>query len=144
MVKEDTARLVVGVDIGGTFTDLVALGEQGLVCSKSATTSDAPTRGVVDCLRLAGLTADAVTELLADHPLNGADDVGVEAHAVAVESADRHEIHSRGYALVIAGHREAAARDDGADMCAVAVRISDIAAIGFEQRRRVIARLLAR
>jgi len=64
MVKEDTARLVVGVDIGGTFTDLVALGEQGLVCSKSATTSDAPTRGVVDCLRLAGLTADAVTELL--------------------------------------------------------------------------------
>lgn len=63
-MKAEGVRVVVGVDIGGTFTDLVAIGEQGLVCSKSATTTDAPTRGVVDCLRLAGLAPDAVAELL--------------------------------------------------------------------------------
>jgi N-methylhydantoinase A len=55
---------VVGVDIGGTFTDLVAFGEQGLVCSKSATTADAPANGVADCLKLAGLAPHDVAELL--------------------------------------------------------------------------------
>jgi N-methylhydantoinase A len=61
---ERGSQVVVGVDIGGTFTDLVAFGEQGLVCSKSATTTDAPTRGVADCLRLAGLAPEGVSELL--------------------------------------------------------------------------------
>ncbi|MGH8220263.1 MAG: hydantoinase/oxoprolinase family protein [Steroidobacteraceae bacterium] len=55
---------VAGVDIGGTFTDLVAFGEQGLVCSKTATTADAPVRGVADCLKIAGLAPDALSELL--------------------------------------------------------------------------------
>jgi N-methylhydantoinase A len=55
---------VVGVDIGGTFTDLVAFGEQGLVCSKSMTTAESPTEGVAECLRLAALAPDGVSELL--------------------------------------------------------------------------------
>lgn len=55
---------VVGVDIGGTFTDLVAYTGRGLVCSKSATTVDAPTRGVTDCLTLAGLVPEELSELL--------------------------------------------------------------------------------
>lgn len=55
---------VVGVDIGGTFTDLVAFAGGQLVCSKSATTVDAPTQGVADCLKLAGLAPEGLSELL--------------------------------------------------------------------------------
>ena len=61
---KESGLQVVGVDIGGTFTDLVAFGAQGLICSKSATTTDAPSQGVADCLELAGLAPASVAELL--------------------------------------------------------------------------------
>lgn len=47
----------VAVDIGGTFTDLVAYSEKSekLLYSKSLTTYDTLSRGVFDCVKLAGL-----------------------------------------------------------------------------------------
>ena len=47
----------VGIDVGGTFTDLVALSRQGLVVVKAASTPDAPERGIWDAYERAGLTA---------------------------------------------------------------------------------------
>ncbi|MEK9679982.1 MAG: hydantoinase/oxoprolinase N-terminal domain-containing protein [Rhodospirillaceae bacterium] len=38
-------RQSVGVDIGGTFTDLVAIRDGGIVVSKSSTIVDDPTTG---------------------------------------------------------------------------------------------------
>lgn len=55
---------VAGVDIGGTFTDLVAFTGAGLVCSKSVTVAEAPAEGVAECLKLAGLAPEALSELL--------------------------------------------------------------------------------
>jgi N-methylhydantoinase A len=49
----------VGVDVGGTFTDLVALGPRGLVVSKVPSTPDAPERGIWDAYDAAGLEANA-------------------------------------------------------------------------------------
>jgi len=46
-------KLRIGVDIGGTFTDCVVLGEQGArLTVKSLTTPDNPAQGVIDCLHL--------------------------------------------------------------------------------------------
>ena len=46
-------KLRVGVDIGGTFTDCVVLGESGArLTVKSLTTPDNPAQGVMDCLDL--------------------------------------------------------------------------------------------
>ncbi len=45
----------VGVDVGGTFTDLVAVGPRGLIVSKVASTPDAPERGIWDAYERAGL-----------------------------------------------------------------------------------------
>jgi N-methylhydantoinase A len=45
----------VGVDVGGTFTDLVALGPRGLVVAKVPSTPDAPERGIWDALDAAAL-----------------------------------------------------------------------------------------
>jgi N-methylhydantoinase A len=56
------SRLTIAVDIGGTFTDLVAFGEAGerLHSTKSLTTYERLSNGVEDCLRKAGLdVADA-------------------------------------------------------------------------------------
>jgi N-methylhydantoinase A len=48
----------IAVDIGGTFTDLVAVDDQGgVVRSKALTTPDDLTRGIDDCLRAAGARA---------------------------------------------------------------------------------------
>ncbi len=42
----------IAVDIGGTFTDLVAVDDEGKVSrSKSLTTPDDLARGIQDCLR---------------------------------------------------------------------------------------------
>jgi N-methylhydantoinase A len=51
------SSLTIAIDIGGTFTDLVALGEAGqrLHYTKSLTTYDRLSNGVEDCLRKAGL-----------------------------------------------------------------------------------------
>jgi len=44
----------VGIDVGGTFTDLVALDKQGLIVIKTASTPDAPERGIWDVYAQAG------------------------------------------------------------------------------------------
>src|SRR5699024_12748224 len=49
-----SAGLTVGVDIGGTFTDLCVLGHDGIVAvGKTLTTHDEPAAGVEDVLRRA-------------------------------------------------------------------------------------------
>lgn len=54
----------VGIDIGGTFTDLVGLRDGEIVIDKTSTTPDDPTRGVADAL--AGVETDisAITDFL--------------------------------------------------------------------------------
>ncbi len=59
----------VGVDIGGTFTDLVALGQDGAVHTRKASSSvDDYARAILDGLRDlcrdAGLSPAAVAEVL--------------------------------------------------------------------------------
>ncbi len=45
----------VGVDVGGTFTDLVVLGPRGLGVAKVLSTPEAPERGIWDAYEAAGL-----------------------------------------------------------------------------------------
>jgi N-methylhydantoinase A len=45
----------VGVDVGGTFTDLVALSPKGLIVTKVPSTPEAPERGIWDAYERAGL-----------------------------------------------------------------------------------------
>jgi len=54
----------VGIDIGGTFTDLVGLRNGEIVIDKTSTTPDDPTRGVADAL--SGVDADisAISDFL--------------------------------------------------------------------------------
>jgi N-methylhydantoinase A len=51
----------IGVDVGGTFTDLVALGPRGLTVLKVPSTPDAPERGIWDAYGQAGLSAPPET-----------------------------------------------------------------------------------
>src|SRR3982750_2491310 len=46
----------VGVDVGGTFTDLVSISAKGLVVTKGPSTPDAPERGIWDAYEKAGLS----------------------------------------------------------------------------------------
>ncbi len=55
---------IVGVDIGGTFTDLVGCIDGRIVTSKTSTTPADPTRGVADSLQLAGTALDSLSEVL--------------------------------------------------------------------------------
>src|SRR5215471_20723473 len=55
---------VVGIDIGGTFTDLVGCVEGRIVTSKTSTVPADPTRGVAESLSLAGCRMPALDELL--------------------------------------------------------------------------------
>lgn len=55
---------ITGVDIGGTFTDLVGYVDGAIVTSKSSTTPADPTRGVADTLRLAGCSLPNLDEVL--------------------------------------------------------------------------------
>jgi N-methylhydantoinase A len=55
---------IVGVDIGGTFTDLVGCIDGKIVTSKSSTTPADPTRGVADTLRLAKCDLPGLGEVL--------------------------------------------------------------------------------
>src|SRR5262247_3790112 len=55
---------VVGVDIGGTFTDLVGCVDGRIVTSKTSTVPADPTRGVADSLSLAGCAMPRLDELL--------------------------------------------------------------------------------
>lgn len=53
----------LGVDVGGTFTDLVALGEDGLTTVKVPSTPRDQSRGVLDAIRRSGVETHAVQAL---------------------------------------------------------------------------------
>jgi N-methylhydantoinase A len=55
---------IVGVDIGGTFTDLVGCVDGRIVTSKCSTVPADPTRGVAESLSLAGCRMPELAELL--------------------------------------------------------------------------------
>src|SRR3954467_3779318 len=55
---------IVGVDIGGTFTDLVGCVDGRIVTSKTSTVPADPTRGIADSLKLADCDVQALSELL--------------------------------------------------------------------------------
>ncbi len=55
---------IVGVDIGGTFTDLVAYRDSAIVTSKTLTVSADPTQGIADALKRADCDLAAMDELL--------------------------------------------------------------------------------
>jgi N-methylhydantoinase A len=55
---------IVGVDIGGTFTDLVGCEAGAIVASKCSTVPADPTEGVAEALRMTGCDIAAIDELL--------------------------------------------------------------------------------
>jgi N-methylhydantoinase A len=55
---------IVGVDIGGTFTDLVGYVDGRIVTSKTSTVPADPTRGIATSLELAGCDTAGVDEIL--------------------------------------------------------------------------------
>ena len=55
---------MVGVDIGGTFTDLVGVLDGEIVSSKTSTTPADPSEGVAESLRLAKCDLPGLGELL--------------------------------------------------------------------------------
>jgi N-methylhydantoinase A len=58
--------IVVAIDIGGTFTDLLGFDDQAqrFVQAKSLTTPAQLVQGVIDCIRKSGLEAAAIDELI--------------------------------------------------------------------------------
>jgi N-methylhydantoinase A len=58
--------IVVAIDIGGTFTDLVGFDDAAarFVEAKSLTTPHELTQGILDCIRKSGLEASAIDELI--------------------------------------------------------------------------------
>src|SRR5690348_6394275 len=55
---------IVGVDIGGTFTDLVGCVDGRIVTSKCSTVPSDPTKGVAESLELAHCRMPSLSELL--------------------------------------------------------------------------------
>src|SRR5580704_11170042 len=55
---------MVGIDIGGTFTDLVGFTDGAIVTAKTLTVPADPTLGAATALRIAGCDVTAVSELL--------------------------------------------------------------------------------
>ena len=58
--------LRVAVDIGGTFTDLIAFDErsQQIRHAKTLTTPRDPVEGILDCMRKAALEASAIVYII--------------------------------------------------------------------------------
>src|SRR6266571_2710535 len=58
--------LVVAIDIGGTFTDLIGFDERTdtFVQAKSLTTPAQLVQGIIDCLNKSGIKADTIDELI--------------------------------------------------------------------------------
>ncbi len=58
--------IVVAIDIGGTFTDLIGFDDAGarFVQAKSLTTPAQLVQGIIDCLHKSGLEAAAIDELI--------------------------------------------------------------------------------
>ena len=55
---------IVGIDIGGTFTDLVGYQDDAILTSKCSTVPADPTAGVAEAMRIAGCDVAAMDELL--------------------------------------------------------------------------------
>src|SRR5580692_834239 len=55
---------MVGIDIGGTFTDLVGYRDGAILTAKTLTVPADPTVGAANALRIAGCDVTAVSELL--------------------------------------------------------------------------------
>ena len=55
---------LVGIDIGGTFTDLVGCIDGRIVTSKSSTVPADPTQGIAETLQLAHIDIPRVSEVL--------------------------------------------------------------------------------
>src|SRR5258708_1526587 len=55
---------IVGIDIGGTFTDLVGYQDGAIVTAKTLTVPADPTVGAATALRIAGCEVGAVGEML--------------------------------------------------------------------------------
>ena len=55
---------IVGVDIGGTFTDLVGYRDGEIITSKTSTVPADPTEGIANALTLAGCDLVAMDELI--------------------------------------------------------------------------------
>src|SRR5262245_37840427 len=58
--------LVVAIDIGGTFTDLIGFDEKtnGFIQAKTLTTPAQLVQGIIDCLDKSGIKADGIDELI--------------------------------------------------------------------------------
>src|SRR5258705_120857 len=58
--------LVVAIDIGGTFTDLIGFDEKTnvFIQAKSLTTPAQLVQGIIDCLNKSGIKADGIDELI--------------------------------------------------------------------------------
>src|SRR5499426_2299326 len=58
--------LVVAIDIGGTFTDLIGFDERtnAFIQAKSLTTPAQLVQGIIDCLNKSGIKADGIDELI--------------------------------------------------------------------------------
>jgi N-methylhydantoinase A len=55
---------IVGIDIGGTFTDLVGIEDGAIITAKTSTVPADPTEGAAESLRLAGCNVAALGEML--------------------------------------------------------------------------------
>ena len=60
------ARIIAAIDIGGTFTDLMAFDERHgrFAQAKSLTTPAHLVQGIIDCIRKSGVTPEAIDELI--------------------------------------------------------------------------------
>ncbi len=132
------AGAVVGVDIGGTFTDVALLDPDGrLTVGKQATTPEDPRVGVVEALRHvlrdAGVAPDALTRVV--HGTTLATNVVVERRGgpVALVTTD-------GFGDVLALGRQARVEDDRYDLGYTPPAPLVSPALTFEVVERVTAR----
>ncbi len=64
MAARGCAGLKVGIEIGGTFTDLVAAGPHGIQVVKVPSTPRSPDQGAFAALEAAGLPFGAIQQLV--------------------------------------------------------------------------------
>src|SRR5262249_61243237 len=64
--SESVSVIVVAIDIGGTFTDLIGFDDPAgqFVQAKSLTTPAQLVQGIIDCINKSGLAASAVDDLI--------------------------------------------------------------------------------
>ena len=53
----------VGIEVGGTFTDLVAVGADGIRITKVPSVAHAPDEGAFSALRASGIAISSIAEL---------------------------------------------------------------------------------